>query len=344
MDAGWKISSAVTAAGDVLWGTIAFTDSGAWVKEEDIPKTEREYMQQLVYGSYQSDKAGGQAESGLVGAEQGHELTCLREPTLVAVDEDTVGHPIQVVHYGNGGFSASALRGVDPTSKDWAASSSGATRSCSAISPFRVAGSPSTPTLSPAGVQVTPFSPITTSSTSTKPRSVSPKRTSEINGRNPRGTLGESLYRGVNAVKNAEEQHRLADLAIKDRFELQKQDADRKKTPLERSRSPHAAHMAKRQSITPYSLSPPKAIDASHTKSHEPYGSVDDRGTFREVRPKLPYHHRLSEDKAHHNQHVKHGACADDILDAFRAAGLAKGISTRVSSKPNVPPPRPQAV
>ena len=144
-------------------------------------------------------------------------------------------------------------------------------------------------------------------------------------------------------MKHAEEQHQKIDLAVKERFELQKHDSIRKKSPFERSRSPHAAHRAKRQSITPYSLSPNKTTDTFQIKPHEPYGSVDDRGTFREVRPKLPHHHRLSDDKVHHNRHVKHGAGADEVLDAFRAAGLAKGINTRVflNSKANVPPSPP---
>ena len=116
------------------------------------------------------------------------------------------------------------------------------------------------------------------------------------------------MYRGANAVKYAEEAHRRADQAIKERFELQR---------------------AERQSISPYSLSPKRKEEVPDHTPHGPYRSVDDRGAMREVRPKLPHHHRHSDDKVHHNRHVRHGAHADEVLNAFRAAGLAKGISAR---------------
>ena len=350
VDAGWKVSSAVNSAGDVfLWGTVAFTSSGAEVSEESMRRAENEEIHKAIYGDIQgsysspSGMLGSQGEVDRSGIEAGHELTCLSEPTLVAVDEGKVGHPTAVVHYGNGAFTATALRGVDPAAKDWAASVSGATRSRTTTSPFRNAGSPVSATLSPEGAHITPFSPITAYSAGTKTPIVSPKRTAEINGRNPRETRGETLYRGANAIKVAEDRHRLVDQAIKERFELQKQDSAKKKTPAERSRSPHAAQAAKRQSIGPYSLSPPKAPEESPHRLHGPYSTTDDRGSFREVRPKLPHHHPRSDDKTLRNQHVRHGAHADEVLDAFRAAGLTRAFTARDSRsnrEPSPPPPR----
>lgn len=298
-------------------------------------------------------------------------LAVVRVPVFADTDDKRMGFPVGVHVYGNQHLTLLTVKGVDPRVADWSLSASGAVRQgevlqghedhkgghfhhhMSKVVPSKTPvalkkskslhasasvggadmmgstwgsdfGSPSaiysdgmsTPggPLTP-GQSLTPFSPMRESvGGMSTPGSRSPAKKS-ANGP-PRGTIGEKVYRGSLAVQLAEGRIRDTHATTNERLKTN--------SPMRKVKNEHGQHIGAEERTKPLT---------------------------EEMAPKLPYHHRDS--KAHHHKaEIKHHAKADDVLEQFKAAGLARGMHvhgflkgrvgntvTDTSPPPPMPPP-----
>jgi alpha-tubulin suppressor-like RCC1 family protein len=114
-------------------------------------------------------------------------------------------------------------------------------------------------------------------------------RSRSTNG-HPRGTTGEKVYRGSISVQVAESRRLDVEEAVEERL---------------RSSSPNRPSLKLSNGLN---------------------RGASDRVTPKELVPKMPYHHRDSDRKVHKNREITQKAKADDVLDAFRKEGLARGM------------------
>jgi hypothetical protein len=391
ISAGWKISAAVNNAGDLfLWGALGTVSSGASVSASEMQRAARaastrtlDYKKALYGDHYDSPSSSPRPRSpsrspgstlDTITEADDEGLPVVRVPVFADTDDKRMGFPVGVHVYGNQHLSVLTVKGVDPRVADWSLSASGAVRQEEVLldhqdhrgghfhhhmskvvpkkSPFELRknqslhatesasvaagagdtmmsgtfsdfGSPSaiysdgasTPggPLTP-GQSLSPFSPMRAESLGgmSTPGSKSPYKRSTTAP--PRGTIGEKVYRGSTSVRLAEERIKETHATINERLKTT--------SPMRRDRDEHGLHIGAHERTKP-----------------------------KETVPKLPYHHRDA--KAHHRKtEIKQHAKADDVLEQFRAAGLAKGIHvhgflkgkggntvTDTSPPPSLPPP-----
>ncbi len=375
-----------------LWGALATVNCGTTVSVSEMQRAARsantrtvDYKKALYGDHFDSpgssprsprspkSRSSGPGGSNLdVIAEEGG-LPIVRVPVFADTDDKRMGFPTGVHFYGNQHVTMLTVKGVDPRVADWSLSASGAVRqeevlqghddhrdghfhhhmskvtpkkmgyelkkngslhvsvrrdmeeglemSSSAFSDF---GSPS----AIYGDGMSPYTPRGTLTPDTPARSLSPfspMRSGTLtpgskspakrsaNGP-PRATMGEKVYRGSTSVQLAEGRIQSTQEAISERL--------RTTSPMRKDKNEHGLHIGA----------------AERVKS-------------KEMVPKLPHHHRDA--KAYHlKSEIKQIAKADDVLEQFKAAGLARGIHvhgflkgkegntvTDLSPPPPMPPP-----